>query len=546
MNPSDYRRDYAAYRSAVERELFQRHAGIKARADLRPFEERYAELWTREAVEDLRRARAETHAQFETERAGLRALAGVACLKHAEESAREVLDELRRCSEASRVEWDGARFASDEVPSLLADETDAARRVELGRRWLEALRACDDLRAARLEELDAAARGLGFKGRRALYESFAGADLQAGADVQAAAQVQADDSDVRIDVDVQAGAGLQGGVDLQALAASAGAFLERTEPAYMSRLARWAASELSGESRGRAANYADQFFFARAARFDPYFPARDFRALYKDALDALGVRVESQSNLQVDDARRPSKEARTACFAVSPPSDVRLVVGAREAGFDFYRLSLREGGRAQMFAWASRDTAARYPEFVRAPDAATEEGHGLLLAGLLREPAWLAERRGLRASEADEVAGRAALLELYEARRECARLLHALALDAAKGARSEQLAEEYASLLGGATGFRHQAASALREADEWFRSATTLRARLFAAGFGEHLRTRHGRRWFASRAAGDELIDVWNTASRYTVEELARLLWGGALSFDLMADTLMAALESGA
>jgi hypothetical protein len=545
MNPSDYRRDYAAYRSAVERELFQRHAGIEARPDLQPFEERYAELWTLEAVEDLRRARAETHAQFETERAGLRALTGAACLKHAAESAREVSEELRRCSEASRVEWDGARFASDEVPSLLAEETDAARRGELGRRWLEALRACDDLRAARLEELDAAARGLGFKGRRALYESFAGADAQADADLQADANVQAN-ADVKVDAVVQAGVNLQGGVDLQSLAASAGAFLERTEPAYMSRLARWAASELSGESRGSATDYADQFFFARAARFDPYFPARNFHALYRDALDALGVRVESQSNLQVDDARRPSKEARTACFAVSPPSDVRLVVGAREAGLDFYRLSLREGGRAQMFAWVSRDTAARYPEFVRAPDAATEEGHGLLLAGLLREPAWLAEARGMRASEADEAAGRAALLELYEARRECARLLHALALDAAKGARSEQLAEEYASLLGGATGFRHQAASALREADEWFRSATTLRARLFAAGFGEHLRTRHGRRWFASRAAGDELIDVWNTASRYTVEELARLLWGGALSFDLMSDTLTAALESGA
>ena len=65
-------------------------------------------------------------------------------------------------------------------------------------------------------------------------------------------------------------------------------------------------------------------------------------------------------------------------------------------------------------------------------------------------------------------------------------------------------------------------------------------------GFGEHLRTRHGRRWFSSRAAGDELIDVWNTASRHTVEELARLVWGGALSFDLMADTLTAALEAGA
>jgi hypothetical protein len=41
------------------------------------------------------------------------------------------------------------------------------------------------------------------------------------------------------------------------------------------------------------------------------------------------------------------------------------------------------------------------------------------------------------------------------------------------------------------------------------------------------------------------LIDIWNTASRYSVEELARLVWGGALSFDLMADALTAALEGG-
>ena len=508
MNPSDYRRDYAAYRSAVERERFKRHAGLSARPDLRPTEERYAELWTREAIEELRRARAETPAQFETERAGLRALEGAAQVKYAEAAARDVSEELRRCSDASGFEWGGAKVAAEEAPALIAAEADVARRRALGRRWLDALRACDDLRASRLEAIAAAARELGFDNRRALYESFTGVDL--------------------------------GGVS-----AAAGAFLERTEAAFMSGLARWAAGRLPRGAEG-GPDYADQFFFMRAARFDAYFPARDFRALYKDALGAVGVGVESRSNLHVEDGRRPAREAGTACFPVNPPEDVRLVVGAREAGLDFYRRSFQEGGRAQMFAWASRDTAARHPEFVRSPDAATEEGHGRLLSGLLREPAWLAAVRAARASEALEVARRAALVELYEARRECASLRYALALDAGGGARSEQLAGEYVSLFGGATGFRHRAAAALLEADEWFRSATGLRARLFAAGFGEHLRARHGRRWFSSRAAGEELIDIWNTASRYPVEELARLVWGGALSFDLMADALTAALEGGA
>jgi hypothetical protein len=509
MNPSDYRREYAAYRSAVERARFEHHAGLSPRPDLRqdlrPLEERYADLRTRETVADLRRAFADAHTQFETERAGLRALNGAAEVGYAEEVAREVTEELWRCAESAAVEWDGARVAASEVPQLLAAEADDARRRELTRRLLDASSACGDLRAARLEALGGAALALGFDGRRALYESFTG-------------------------------------VALESLSAAADAFLRRTEDAYMSRLSEWAARALPG---GAEPEYADRFFFERGVDSEAHFPTRDFRALYSESLAGLGVRVESQQNLHIDDATRRGKGAESACFAVGPPADVRLVVGARQqqGGMDFQRRSLREGARAQVFAWASRETSARYPEFVYPPDTATEAGHGLLLSGLFREAAWLAARRGIRGAEAHGYARRTALIDLHDARRECAALVHALALDRASDVRSERLAEEYASLTSGATGFRHQAATRLLDADEWFEAATSLRARLFAASFREHLRARHGRRWFDSRAAGAELIDVWNTASRYPVEELARLAWGGELSFDLLADASIAALD---
>ncbi|MDT5296730.1 MAG: hypothetical protein QOJ76_3610 [Acidobacteriota bacterium] len=507
MNPSDYRRDYAAYRSAVERARFEHHAGLSARPDLRqdlrPVEERYADLWTREAVADLRRAFEQSHTQFETERAGLRALTGASEVGHVEGGAREATEELGRCAESVAVEWDGERVAASEVPHLLAAEGDAARRRELTRRLLDALSACDDLRAARLEALGGAARSLGFDGRRALYESFTG-------------------------------------VGLENLSAAADAFLRGTEDAYMSHLSEWVARSLPG---GAGPEYADRFFFERGAGSEAHFAARDFRALYSESLAGLGVRVASQQNLHIDDATRPGKRAESACFAVGPPADVRLVVGARQGGMDFQRRSFEEGARAQMFAWASRETSARYPEFVYTPDTATEAGHGLLLSGLFREAAWLAARRGTGGAEAQSHARRAALVDLHGARRECAALACALALDRASDVRSERLAEEYASLTGGATGFRHHAATRLLDADEWFESAANLRARLFAASLREHLRARHGRRWFDSRAAGAELVDVWNTASRYPVEELARLAWGGELSFDLLADALIAALD---
>lgn len=505
MNPSDYRRDYAAYSATAERARFEHHAGLSPHLELRPTEERYADLWTREAVEDLRRALEETHAQFETERASLRALAGAAALKYVEGRAREVSEELRRCAESGGFEWNDQRVSSSEVTGLLAAERDAGRRHELTRRRLDSVSACDDLRAARLEALKTAARALGFEGRRALYEEFAGASLDA-------------------------------------LAAGAEGFLRRTEGAYMSALAEWSAREL-GPGAGRAPEYADLLFFERAADAEAQLPVRDFRGLYVETLAGLGVRVESQGGLRVDDTQRAGRSSDSACFAVGPPEDVRLVVGSGAGGLGFLRRSLAEGGRAQMFAWASRETSRRHPEFVYPPDRATEVGHGLLLAGLTREPPWFEARRRVRAAEASALARRSALLDLYGARRECAAVVSALALEGAEGGRSERLAEESSARLTEATGFRHEAATHLLDADEWFESVTALRGRLLAAALREHLRGRHGRRWFESRGAGEELIDVWNTASRYRAEELSRLLTGSGPSFELLSDASTAALE---
>jgi len=503
MNVSDHRRDYAAYCSAVELERFRRHAGHTAALDLRPAEERYSDLWSPERVAALRRLRDETPADFETERAGLSALAGAALLKLAEAQAREVTEELGRCEAAAGFEWRGLRVSGADLPGLLAAEPDAALRRELAARGLDALQSCDDLRAARLEALAGAARAEGFDGRGSLYESFTGASPER-------------------------------------LAEEADAFLERTESVYQRRLAAWAAQD-AGPSSPRPLHRSDSFRFTRAPRLDAHFAA-PFVAVYAGTLAGLGVRTESQKNLLVDDAERAGKGTHSACFAVGPPEDVRLVLGPHDGGADFHRRSLFEAGRAQMFAWASRESAARRPEFVHAPDRATELGHAFLLSGLWAEPAWLAEFARARPDELREAARTAALVELHDARRDAALLGHAVALDRAADPRSEALAESFAESLTRATGFRHEPAAGLPEADEWFGSATRLRARAFAAGLREHLRSRHGNHWLASRAAGGELIDVWNTASRYRVEELARLLWGHGLSFELLAEAHASAL----
>src|SRR5688500_20316588 len=116
MDTGEYRREYAAYRSALERERFGQHSGLAPPPDSKPFEERYADLWTREAIEELRRRRDETPAQFETERAALRALAGAARMKSVATRVLEVGDEMRRCEGSARFGWRGRRLSTGDAP----------------------------------------------------------------------------------------------------------------------------------------------------------------------------------------------------------------------------------------------------------------------------------------------------------------------------------------------------------------------------------------------------------------------------------------------
>jgi hypothetical protein len=319
--------------------------------------------------------------------------------------------------------------------------------------------------------------------------------------------------------------------------------LERTAAVYESLLAAWAARRLPPDE-ARRLDFADEPFFSRLSHVDKFFPPNAARATYEATTQGLGVRLGRRENLRVEESEKV-KAGQARCFGVRPPGDVRLVFGAR-AGADFYQGFFYEAGRAQQLAWASDDLASRYPEFVHAPDPATSAGFGFLFRALFSDRAWLVETRGARQSEAGEIARACALAELHDARRAAARVVDQSELFATDDPRAESLAESFATRRHEATGFRHAPALYLYETtDVGARAAEELRGRLFAASLAEHLRTRHGRRWWARRAAGDELVDLWNTASRYTVEELAPLAGAGALDAELMSEMLNAAAEEG-
>jgi hypothetical protein len=505
MNISDYRREFAAFSSALELAHYRHRAGFELQLHTEPIYERYCDLFTRDAIEGLKRALSETPLGQETERAGLNSLLGMARIGFLETHAKELTDEYAHCLSSARMQWLGEHVSLNSVPKIVANEPDAHRRRELTARWVDAIGVYNDIRAARLECLHESALSLGADSYRALYAEITGTDLEALAD--------------RTD-----------------------SFLAGTETAYLSALRRAAARDLPGLEADQL-EYSDYSFLHRMSRLDSFFPAGDVLQTYSAAMEGLGIRVEQQKNIHIDAEVRPTKNPRGACFRINAPDDVRLLVAPVGGVYD-YTVLFHEAGHAQHFGWSSRDLVARYPEFLYPPDHATTEGHAFLLNYLFLDPLWLREYLPDVSTESvRDIQGSLSLLALHNVRRYCARLRYELTLHDSPTVRSENLAQLYAQLQSEATGFNRSPQLYLWDVDDGFYAAAYLRAWAFEVGLREHLRTRYGWRWWASRRAGDELIDLWNTSSRYTVEELAKLIGFGELSFELLADNLISAVS---
>src|SRR5947209_552549 len=145
MKPGDYRREYAAYCAALARARYDHHVGRALGLQLAPLRERYADLWTRERINELEQAERATPTQFETERTALHRLLNTARLGYVVAQTREVAAELARCEMAAQIAWADARVNAADVPDLLARESDATRRRELAARWHDALPSCHRL-----------------------------------------------------------------------------------------------------------------------------------------------------------------------------------------------------------------------------------------------------------------------------------------------------------------------------------------------------------------------------------------------------------------
>lgn len=503
MNISEYRDQFASFNSSLELARYKHHVGLTSAINHHEIFDRYGDLFSLDSISELRAFLELTPADFGTESKAVRKLLGAAQLRHVEVQAREFTEELTRCESATSIQWRGEELSPEDVTARLAKEP-KSQRGELGARWIDAISMCDELRLGRRASVNESARLLGFASYCDLM--FETTNTKAD-DVQQAARL----------------------------------LLEQTESEYRSALTKLVARELP-EGRLSDLDYADLPYFEAASWLDRYLPAKNILRTHAETARGMGIRLDQQLNLKVDIESRSSRKPAAACFPVQPPEDVRLAVMLNGGAAEFLN-GQQQFGKAQHYAWCSQELAKRHPEFVYATDPATANAFGYLFKYLALDPKWILEfLPEMESVRAGVIARDVAMQMALNLRRLCASVLFEAGV-CDEGQSPEQLQATYVDLYERATSFSMPPELFLLNLEKGMQPGRHLRALAFSFGFREYLRVRYGHRWWGSRKAGDDLIDLWSTASQYSVEELASLIGFGEISFDLLAETINTTLS---
>jgi hypothetical protein len=484
---SHYLDEFEAFGEVYHRTVYLHRSGREPRLDLEPVYDRYGELFRREALDELR---AESEEAFtERGRKCARYLFAEAAEHHLAAAVRPLSEELATHDALATVEWEGRDVPFYATLAFQARLARAPERRELARRRMRVVQEVNDLRAERLEKVLDGAVSLGAASYAALRSESRG-----------------------VDWDGLATAGER------LLAATERPFADAAEAAFREHT----------DIRLAEASEADLSHLFRFAGFDERFRAGALRTVYRDVFAGLRIRTAAQENVRLDLADRPRKHPRAFCAPVGVPEDVRLSL-RRRGGYGDWLDLVREGGRAQQYAFTSPSTRV---EFRRAGWGAAAEAFARLVESVAREPAWLEATAGIPRSA--RAFHRLAALERCAAVRRLAALapyetdLYSgrLALAAAPS--------RYAEALSSATAVETPSAEYLAALEDDLPAPERLLARALEVRLRDYLKVRFGSRWWEHREAGDLLKEIWSAGAEYNAAEIASELGLGAVTLDAL------------
>ena len=327
---SEFRQRFDDFHTELHREDYLFRSGHKQSREIARIRGESSDLFKPSVIAELRAKLEETPKHREAERTSVMRLIAFAVEGALLARAQDVSDEIEDYEANAFVDWQGGKAPFRASASLLASETDFARRRDLFARRAGVIEAAQDLRAERLEKLRDGAREMGYENRLAMLRELRG-------------------------------------LDYEGTASRARAILSKTEGGYVNALASLLPREI-GVSVDDATQ-ADLGFLQKFTRFDHFFPRERMLGVYRELFAAFGFNSEKQSNLSIDSEPHPGKQPQAFCSPIRVPDEIKLSVNLN-GGQGNYREFLREAGRAQLYAWTSRSL---HPEFRLGGDRAVVE-----------------------------------------------------------------------------------------------------------------------------------------------------------------------------
>jgi hypothetical protein len=494
----------ADYESRLQRYLFERaeegravRVGEKEVSERAEIVARYAELFTREQLEALRRAEAESGAGEDRERLYRLRKTCEAGLIAAELAARE--DALENAILAARVEFKGEQLPLRTAQAKLAVLADYGDRDELGRLANDVSATFNDERLEVLragEELESEVSGI-------------------------------DDPVARTEEEK--------GISVRELERALAAASEAATGVYTRLKEQWL-ERLLGPEREPVPSSSHVAYLRRLSPLERIYTKERAVPICMDTLLKLGFDLENEPNIKLDLDDRPQKSPRACVIPADPPKVVHLITRA-QGGLHDYQAFLHEAGHALHYAGCDPSLPYTFRNISR--DHALTEIYSYIVEAISRRPGWHARYFGLSDEEAAENADATVFMEALLFRRYAAKLRFELdfwgRFDEDGGS-----PEGYAERLTEATGMEYLREGYLADMDAGFYSADYLRAWIRAAQLRAFLVREVGEEWWASRETGDRLRELFREGTKPSSEEIA-----GRIGFDPL-DTRPLLAELGA
>lgn len=293
--------------------------------------------------------------------------------------------------------------------------------------------------------------------------------------------------------------------------------LQVTRPLYDRYVNAWVQAEV-GRPLGNLSS-AHTYWLRRNQAPRELFPAHKMEQALRQSLAAMGIDLDAQTNIHIDAEDRPTKNPRACVFGARVPAEVHLIIKPTGGKGD-YDAFFHEAGHAEHFA--NTDPALPFAFRRLAISMAQLELFSYLMENLVNDPLWLQTYLDLTPSQAALVAYRSALSDLILMRRYCAKLLYEYHYFS-QGGDGPAL---YVDLLRRHTGFAYPSALWQYDRDPGFYAADYLRAWFGHAQVVGALHERFGARWWADRAAGTLVRELWRAGVRPEIEDVVVQMGG--------------------